>query len=328
MKLLALLGLLVAFGTATLRPEEKLKAPVLPQEEYILIVEGQAAETPTPPKTVYIAVKDGEGVEEMPLEEYLVGVLLCEMPASFHTEALKAQAVAARTFAARMIESPKHEDCTVCSSASCCQAWKGREEQEKIFDSQFVSAWEKAETAVKETEGQVLLYDGELIEAVYFSCSGGASEPAAAVWGSDVAYLQSVPSPGEEKADKFESEVRVSFSRFKEILKKANSKVFFSVIPEYWVGRTTHSQGGGVEKQIIGGVSFSGRELRSLFGLNSTKFTISVGNGSVIFHVMGYGHRVGMSQYGADAMAESGNNYKEILHHYYTDVQIKDLSRI
>ncbi len=328
MKLLALLGFLVAFGTATLRPQEELKVPALPQEEYILIVEELAAEAPAPSKTVYIAVKGENGVQEMPLEEYLVGVLLCEMPVSFHPEALKAQAVAARTFAARMMESPKHDDCTVCSNPSCCQAWKGREEQEKIFGAQLTSAWEKAKTAVKETAGQVLLYDGKLIEAVYFSCSGGASEPAAAVWGSDVAYLQSVPSPGEEKAAKFESEVCVSFAQFKKILTKANPKVSFSVIPENWVGKASYSQGGGVEELVVGGVSFSGKNLRNLFGLNSTKFTLSVGNGSMVFHVMGFGHRVGMSQYGADAMAASGSTYDDILHHYYTNVQIKDLSQI
>lgn len=326
MKLLALLGLLVAVGTATLGAQSDWN--ILPQEEFILIVEDRGTEELARSKDVSIAVKDGASVQVLPLEEYLVGVLLCEMPVSFHEEALKAQAVAARTFATRMLESPKHDDCTVCSSASCCQAWKGSEAQKEIFGADYSSAWEKAQSAVTETAGQVLLYDGKLIEAVYFSCSGGASEPAEAVWGSDVAYLQSVPSPGEEDATKYESEVRVSFSRFKQILKDANAKVFFSVIPENWVGRTTYTQGGGVDTQVLGGETFTGTELRELFQLNSTKFTISVANGSMVFHVKGFGHRVGMSQYGADAMAESGSSYSDILHHYYTGITIKDLSQI
>lgn len=326
MKLLALLGLLVAVSTATLRPQEELKVPVLSQEEYILVVEEQGSKTAVNTKMLNITINDGTSIVEMPLEEYLVGVLLCEMPSSFHTEALKAQTVAARTFAARMIESPKHDDCTVCSNPSCCQAWKGRSEQEEIFGTKFASAWDKAEAAVEETAGQVLIYDGKLIEAVYFSCSGGASEPAAAVWGTDVPYLQSVSSPGEENAEKYETEVRVPFAQFKKILAGENAAVKFSVIPENWVGKTTYTEGGGVDEMVLGGISFRGKLLRDLFDLNSTNFTLAVGNGNIVFRVKGFGHRVGMSQYGADAMAENGSTYEEILHHYYTGVQIKDLS--
>ena len=324
MRLLLSLGMLLTIGVAALnlRPETK-PAPVA--EDFVLVIQDESAAEESVRTDCTIRLKTEAGIQTMDLEEYLPGVVLAEMPGSFEQEALKAQTVADRTFAARMLENSKHSDCTLCADPSCCQAWLSREQLQKKYGNSFSTCWDKAILAVEETAGQVLTYNGELVEAVYFSCSGGASEPAVAVWGSEVPYLQSVESPGEEAAQKYESQVRVSFSKFKQILQKADPNVFFPVIPEDWIGATVRSDGGGVQSMVLGGVSFSGTKLRSLFSLNSTLFTLSVGDGEMIFSVKGYGHRVGMSQYGANAMAGEGKTCAEILTHYYTGVQIKNL---
>ncbi len=322
MKFLAILGLISVLGGTILQPKEAFSPQ---KEEYFLVIEEKAEEATEEPITVEL--KTSAGNLTMPLEDYLVGVVLTEMPASFDVEAMKAQAVAARTFARRTMESEKHADCDLCSDPLCCQAWRSDDELRLAFGTKYESYFEKGKTSVQETEGQVLVYGDALIEALYYSCSGGMSEPAVAVWGNEVPYLQAVESPGEEQCSKFSSEVRVPFGDFRQTLRQENKDVKFSVIPQDWVGDVTYSAGGGVAKMDLGGVGFTGTQLRQIFSLASTKFDLSVQNGEMVFAVYGYGHRVGMSQYGADAMAAAGKGYEEILTHYYTGVSIKKLSR-
>ncbi len=258
-----------------------------------------------PAELVQILV-DGN-VVEMAMEDYLVGVLLGEMPVSFHKEALKAQAVAARTFARKQVEQGKHENYDLCTDSGCCQAWVDpRRIGEKVSVSHVAEA-------VEETAGQALTYDGEWIDAVYFSCSGGKTEDAVAVWGGEVPYLQSVDSPGEEDALRFYSEVAVPLNDFKQGLPEAK----LTGSPSAWFGPIKYTEGGGVREIEIGGRSYSGTELRKRFGLNSTMFQIAVAEEEIIFEVKGFGHRVGMSQYGANAMAQAGESYQKILQHYY-----------
>ena len=322
MKLILLFGALAAlFGTAM----EYRTVPVEePPEEFVLVVD-EPSPSPAEPQSVQIRLKHGDTVREIPLEEYLVGVVLSEMLPSFHEEAMKAQAVAARTFAARMLENGKHEDCTVCSSASCCQAWRGQEELRKVLGSAFEASREKAQSAVDATEGMVLTYNGRLIEAVYYACSGGSSEPAKAVWGSDVPYLQAVESPGEEQASGYSARIARPFAEFRTKLQAARPGIQFPVIPQDWVGETVRSEGGGVETMEICGEVFTGPQLRSIFSLPSTLFQMTFGNGEVIFSVRGHGHRVGMSQYGADAMARAGESWQTIVGHYYTGVTVEKM---
>ncbi len=270
-----------------------------------------------------VRLRVGNCVEELPLEEYLVGVVLSEMPISFHEEALKAQAVAARTFTLRQMDNGKHEDCDLCDQSSCCQAWTGQAAMENKLGNSWEQYWEKAAAAVKSTEGVVLTYEGELIDAVYFSCSGGSTEAAVAVWGSEVPYLQSVESPGEEQAGKFLSEKIVSTDEFRKVILQAQPLADMSGRPGSWIGQVSYTDGGGVEKISIGGISFSGTQIRQMFALNATSFTIRADGENFVFSVKGYGHRVGMSQYGANAMAEEGKNYAEILRHYYDGVMLE-----
>lgn len=268
------------------------------------------------------------GVQELSMQEYLCGVLLSEMPSDFDAQARRAQAVAARTFTAKRQLSPKHENAAVCEDFSCCQAWTSTQAlKEKLGDS-FEAVWQEARQAVMDTAGEVLLYDGALIDAVYFSCSGGKTEPALAVWGTDVPYLQSVESPGEQDAPRYFSEAVFSPEEFSALLQSENENADFSGKPETWLGALTRSDGGGVLSYAIGGADFSGTDLRRIFSLRSTNFTLSYQDGAFCFDVLGFGHRVGLSQYGAQAMAELGFSYRTILQYYYRGTHVETLDTV
>ena len=269
------------------------------------------------PSSVFLTVLDTDGQpDEMELHDYLTCVVLAEMPVSFADEALKAQSVVARTYAIRALEgASKHAEAAVCTDSGCCQGYmavetylqKGGKEQEVQRIRQLVDS----------TAGQVLTYDGQLIEATYFSCSGGATEDAVAVWGTDVPYLQSVESPGEEHATHYTDTVTVSTEVFESQL-----GISLSGKPATWIGKTTYTDGGGVDTITIGGIEFSGTQLRKLLGLRSTAFEIEAAQDTITITTHGFGHRVGMSQYGADAMAESGSTYEEILTYYYQGAEL------
>ena len=284
---------------------------------FVLVVQHQAA---APEQTIRV-LRDGD-VEQAALDTYLTQVVLSEMPASFAPEALKAQAVAARTFACRQAEGGKHEDADVCAQSACCQACRTVGELRERYADGFDAAWDKAASAVQETEGEVLLYGGQLIDAVYFSCSGGSTEDAAAVWGADVPYLRAVESPGEQDAAKYESRICVTAESFAGTLRALDASVQLSDDPCSWVQAVTRTTGGGVDTLTAGGRPFSGVQLRQAFGLNSTRFTLLYEDGAFSFDVLGYGHRVGMSQYGADAIARLGFDYKTILRFYYRGASI------
>ena len=257
-----------------------------------------------------VLLSDGE-VKQMDMEEYLVGVVLAEMPASFEGEAVKAQAVAARTYAAKAhLTGGKHGDGSVCTDPGCCQAHISEYMYLKNGGSQL--GVEKVRGAVKATLGQVLTYEGDLIEATYFSCSGGRTEDAAAVWGAEFPYLKSVESPGEEKSDSFRNHV---------IIPKEKAEMLLGLTlpenPAQWLGEEKRTPGEGIFTLEIGGRIFKGTELRTLLGLKSTAITVHADDRGLVIETKGWGHRVGMSQYGADAMAAAGKTYEEILAHYY-----------
>lgn len=255
-------------------------------------------------------------VQQEEMDEYLVCVLLAEVPASFEPEALKAQAVAARTYARKAWETGgKHEDGSVCTRPGCCQAHM---EPEIYLQNGGTEEGIAAITrAVAATSGQCLKYEDALIEATYFSCSGGSTEDALAVWGTDYPYLRSVDSPGEEAAVWHSDTVTFTKEQFCEKLGRA-----LTGDPENWFERVEYTAGGGVETMTIQGQAYSGTELRSLLGLRSTDFEIQTAQNAIVITTHGYGHRVGMSQYGAEAMAVNGSSYREILAHYYPGTQL------
>ncbi len=255
-------------------------------------------------------------VEQMALEDYVVCVLLAEMPSDFDTEALKAQAVAARTYTLKRQQAgDKHKNAAVCTRSSCCQAYCPQEDF--LVSGETKEALQKMIDAVHSTEGQVLTYDGKLIEATYFSCSGGRTEAAVEVWGSEVAYLQAVDSPGEENATHYVDTVTFSLQEFSEKLGVTLSG--------NWLGQITYTDGGSVDTIAIGGKEFTGTALRQKLGLRSTAFVITSLGDRVTITTKGFGHRVGMSQYGAEAMAVQGKDYKEILAHYYPGTALESI---
>ena len=290
------------------------KTPALPEAESESISPTQIASAQDP-ATVLTVVNRAGNLQQMDLREYLVGVVLAEMPASFESEALKAQAVVARTYTRKRMEGGKHDQAAVCMDSGCCQGWRSGEDY--LADGGKPSAVEKIRAAVADTDGLVLRYEGRLIDATYFSCSGGVTEDAVAVWGRDVPYLKSVQSPGEEEAPRFSDTVTFSPGDFagKLGLPAAGD-------PENWFGAVTYTAGGGVETIVIRGKRFSGTQLRSKLGLRSTAFEIAVSGDKITVTARGFGHRVGMSQYGAQAMAQSGSSFSEILAHYYTGTEL------
>lgn len=266
-----------------------------------------------------VRVRMGETVTEMDMDRYIARVVLAEMPASFESEALKAQSVAARTYAQKAsVTGGKHGDGSVCTEPSCCQGYLT--EQQYLEKGGTQESVEKITGAAESTSGLVLTYEGELIEATYFSCSGGSTEDAAVVWGTDFPYLQSVSSPGEEGAEGYTQTLTFTPEQFQEAIGRN-----LTGSPKSWFTITTYTEGGGVANMTIGGETYSGTELRAALGLRSTAFTVEASDTSVSITTRGYGHRVGMSQYGADAMAVAGNSFRQILAHYYPGTQLARL---
>ncbi len=263
----------------------------------------------------FVSVLCDGAVTVMPLEDYVLCVTLAEMPAEFEVESLKAQAVVARTYTCKRLEEPKHENSAVCSDASCCQAFVSLEDYLRAGGQESV---DKVKNAVLSTAGQILMYGGKYIEATYFSCSGGRTEDALAVWGNDIPYLQSVESPGEEAATHYTD--TVSFSK-KEFLHRLGLSADMVTI-----ANISYTQGGGVDSMTVCGKVFSGTELRKKLELRSTAFVITAAGDTVTVTTKGFGHRVGLSQYGAEAMAAQGKTYREILAHYYQGTELKALS--
>ena len=264
-------------------------------------------------------------VETMDLNTYLWGVVAAEMPASFRQEALNAQAVAARTYAlSKAGSSERHPDADVCTDFNCCQAWVSREEAEANWGGEAGLYADKITRAVEDTGDQVALYEGQLIQAVFHSSSGENTVDAVEVWGSDVPYLQSVSTPEGEEAAHFHSQRDFTPEEFQETVTAAYPDAVLEGDPSGWIGEVVRAEGGSVHTVNVGGVELSGARMRTLLSLRSSNFTVEAGPEGITFHVTGFGHGVGLSQYGANAMAESGAGYVEILQHYYTGVTVED----
>ena len=266
--------------------------------------------------TVQLTVVNKSGnLQQMNLDEYLVGVVLAEMPADFDSEALKAQAVVARTYTRKRMDGGRHEGAAVCMNPGCCQGWRSTEDY--LAEGGRQSAVDKVRRAVADTDGEVLCYEGALIDATYFSCSGGSTEDAVAVWGQDVPYLQAVDSPGEEDAPRYSDSVTFTPAELADRLGIENRGD-----PSGWFSELTYTDGGGVDSMTVRGKTFTGTQLRSKLGLRSTAFSVEVRGKTIVITTRGFGHRVGMSQYGAQAMAQRGEGYADILRHYYTGAEL------
>lgn len=273
--------------------------------------------------TLRIQGSDGQ-VTEMDLNEYLWGVVAAEMPASFSQEALKAQAVAARTYALHRGPTQNHPDADLCTDYACCQAWIAKDTAQGNWGDNALAYTNKITTAVADTGNQVILYNGQLIDAVFHSSSASATQDAVEVWGNSVPYLQSVDSPEGEGVPNYQSEVTMTAQEFKDAFLAAHAEAVLEGDPTAWIGEIQRTDGGSVHTITIGGVTVTGAQARQIFSLRSATFDVSCSGDTFTFAVTGFGHGVGMSQYGADTMAKAGKTYQEILLHYYTDVTVAE----
>ncbi|NLJ87881.1 MAG: stage II sporulation protein D [Epulopiscium sp.] len=279
-------------------------------------------------RLIKVLDEESQEIMEIEFEEYIKGVVAAEMPASFELEALKAQGVAARTYAIRKMRQNNNKDKADISTDSVKgQAYLSQEKLKQKWGDNFYTYYNKISQAVDDTKGEILVYEEEPIEAVFHSTSAGITQSAKDIWQVDVPYLQSVESIGEEDSPAFMEEKKLSKEEIVEALKNK----YPDIIIQDLVGQIQiieRSSGGYIKKIQIGNKIFSGEEVRNLFNLKSSCFSIKEEGDYLIFITKGYGHGAGMSQYGANYMAKEGKTYIEILKHYYKDVEIKSLEDI
>lgn len=247
-------------------------------------------------------------VEDIDLDTYLYGVVASEMPANFELEALKAQAIVARTYTIYQIKNGgKHENADICDSSYCCQAWISKENRMARWEADKAEEyWNKITKAVNDTKGKIIFYNEEPINALFHSNSGGSTELSINVWGGDFPYFQTVETSGEENYSSYSSEVEISKDDLiqKMLEKYSDFKIDFSKNDCIKIEEYTDS--GRIRKILVGNKSISGVEARTTFGLKSAKFSIQILESSVKFSVLGYGHGVGFSQCGSDFFAKNG----------------------
>jgi len=268
-------------------------------------------------------------VENLNLDEYLYGVVSAEMPASFEKEALKAQSIVARTYTIYKIihNAGKHQEADICDDSGCCQAWISKEDRLNKWDEkERESNWNKIVSAVKETKGKIITYNGEPINAFFHSNSGGSTEAPINVWGgSGYPYLQTVQTSGEEAYTQYKSEVNMKKQELIDKIKSKYQDFSINFEEENAIQILEYTKGNRVKTIKIGNKNLSGVEVRSIFGLKSANFEVKIDGDNIIFSVIGYGHGVGMSQTGADSLAKQGKNCEEIITHFYIGVEIIDL---
>ena len=264
-----------------------------------------------------IRVKDikNDIIIEVPFEEYIKGVLAGEMPASFELEALKAQAVAARSYAMVQVQKNKDLEYDVVNTIDN-QVYLTDEQLKEKWKKEYVANINKIKTAVMETEGQYLIYNDEVVEALFFSTSNGQTENSEEIFSDEIPYLRSVASTWDEASPVYKDS---SIFNLNDFYKKLNLEYKDIMVTE--VLETTST--GSVKKIKINNKEFKGSEVRSKLGLRSSYFEIIQKDSQIIINTKGYGHGVGMSQYGALGMAKEGYKYIEILKHYYQGTEIK-----
>lgn len=270
--------------------------------------------------------------EEMPIDVYLYGVVSAEMPASYEMEALKAQAIVARTYTIYQIihSNGKHEKGDICDDFGCCQAWISKEDRLNRWDEDVrTSNWDKIVEAVDSTQGKIITYAGAPIDAFFHSNSGGITETASNVWGgTNFPYLQCVETAGEESYSGYNSEVEFSREELINKLKSKHSDVEIDFDEENCIQITEYTESKRVRTIKFGNVQIAGTEARSLLGLKSTNFSFEINGDKIKFIVIGYGHGVGMSQTGADSMAKSGSSCEDIIRHFYSGIEVSCVNEL
>ncbi len=281
--------------------------------------------------TTYIAATDK--VEKMDFSAYLCGVVAAEMPASFHEEALRAQAVAARSYTLLRREEylrdgipAAHKGAYTCTDPNHCKAWISEEELRARWGADYEANMAKIQASVHDTASTIMTYNGALVNAVFHSTSAGQTENARDVWGGDVPYLVSVASYGDELSPRYSSKLTLSAAEYKSKLKEGYPEAHFDEA-DTLIGEILRSQAGGIKEITTGGITLTGNQFRELFGLRSTNVQFTQSSTAITMDVTGNGHGVGMSQYGANYLASQGKTYEEILKTYYSGVTVEPFSK-
>lgn len=279
------------------------------------------------PDTVSVYVKEEDRVYDMNMTQYLKEVVSAEMPAEFNREALRAQAIAARTYLINRMRAyqkseipPEHKGAYICTDATHCKAWISEEKRRELWGKDKADEyWDKISDAVESTGKLILTYNNEPISAVFHSTSSGFTENAKDVWGGEAAYLVSVKSEGDTQSPKYSSEKEITIEEFK---KTAEENIAGVNWENPLIGDIARSDAGGIMTITVGGVVVKGTDFRFMYDLRSTNIEFEITDSTVKMKVLGYGHGVGMSQYGANYLAEHGKNFEDILKTYYTGVEL------
>ncbi|KAB7671819.1 stage II sporulation protein D [Bacillus sp. B1-b2] len=299
-----------------------LVLPFMQEKEETSVQSEPKKEVSEPTMEVGVYRESKEVVEKLDLEEYVVGVVASEMPAKFEMEALKAQALTARTYIVKRIVSDKAAELpegAIVGDSISYQVYNDQEELKKIWENagyDWQKNMKKIEEAVAETRGQILTFEGNPIDATFFSTSNGYTENSDDVWANSISYLQSVESPWDVDSPKFNGEQTISVKEFEESLGvqlSSSSNIMENI---------TYTKGKRIDSATINGKELSGTEIREKLKLKSTDFTMDRDGDNIIVKTKGYGHGVGMSQYGANGMAVSGKTYEDIVKYYYKGVEV------
>lgn len=322
------------------QPQRSLVSVPSQRPRAVMAAAGETASVPVPvseaaapvsgDRAVTLTILVGDEPMEMNLRDYLLGVVAAEMPASFQSEALMAQAVAARTDTLyRMQVSRPHKAGDCCTDPGCCKAYASPDELRGRWGESYDQWASKIADAVDGTDGEILTYDGVPIFAAFHASSSGSTECSENVWLSALPYLRSVPT-AETEGDVpcFREQTCFTPEELAERLSARCPGADFSTSPETWLTDAAWSDSGRLLHVTAGGVSLSGGSLRAALGLRSTAVTWELTADGFEFETLGYGHGVGMSQYGAEAMARAGSSHRDILLHYYSGTEIGDWTAV
>ena len=262
---------------------------------------------------IYINLNNNGVVSKIDIEEYIIGVVAAEMPASFHTEALKAQAILARTYAIKKAKAG-----VTLLNSTYHQVYNTVDQMKKKWGTSFNAYYNKVKNAVESTKGKVLTYNGGYIEAVYYAISNGSSELPKYVWNSSYPYLQAVSSNWDKDLSVGKYTVKLTYE-------KVSKKLGIDVNKETEFNVLSKTEGNRIAEIKVGETTFEGNKFRSKLGLRSTDFEITKTDVGLTITTHGYGHGIGMSQYGANGAAKAGYTYKQILNHYYPGTMLGNI---
>ena len=264
---------------------------------------------------ITIKLKDNEEVLNIPLEEYIIGVVAGEVPATFNIETLKVQAIIARTYALKRYNKKNNYD---LENSVSNQVYLSKEKMQEKWNEKFDIYYKKIQLATEDTRGLVILYDNKLIDALYFSISTGKTENSEEVFKNKIPYLRSVDSSWDKNITKIKDKKIISNDEIKKIFNIKDKTLSIQVNKKTSIGNC--------KTIILNDKEYSCMDFRIKLGLKSTNFNIIQKEDSFIFETIGYGHGVGLSQYGANELSKKGYTYKDIINHYYTDLQIKKIN--